>query len=80
MSSTATVATNSLSEVERSVFEALSNAFENGEPHEHHRSPEDVVREIHDWSGILGFDCEDSLQTLSLARVVTLWREENPDK
>lgn len=62
------------------VYNALSNAtHENGYPHEWHLSPLDTVLQIHDWSGIEGFDPQDPDHINEGHDAVLDWRRDNPN-
>ncbi|AUQ54542.1 hypothetical protein [Phaeobacter inhibens] len=65
--------------IESQVKSALDAAtHENKYPHEYLRPAEEIVLEIHDWSGIAGFD-QDNIVDVSAAMVaVEEWRKENP--
>lgn len=61
------------------VYEALDNAtHENGYEHEYLLSHLDTVFQIHDWSGIEGFDPNDTDHVNSGHDAVTDWRRANP--
>jgi hypothetical protein len=64
------------------VTEALNNAtHENGYPHEYQRTPEQIAAEIHDWSGIEGYDHEDPRHIEIAALAVKAWRgDQIPNK
>lgn len=62
------------------VKAALDSAtHENGYPHEYGRGAEDVLREIHDWSGIQGFDQENPQHIADGVYAVSRWRLDNPE-
>ncbi|MBV6635042.1 MAG: hypothetical protein KI788_03935 [Mameliella sp.] len=66
--------------VREQVLAALDAAtHENQYPHEYDRDPEDIVREIHDWSGIAGFDFGDPAQIAIGIEAVKEWRQKNPN-
>lgn len=60
------------------VYEALSNAVENGYDHDYDRPAKDYVLEIHDWSGINCFDHEDTDHIAEGVKAVGTWRERHP--
>lgn len=65
--------------IRRQVLGALNAAtHENGYPHEYARSPLDIVLEIHDFSGIEGFDQDDALDQAVGVAAVRQWRALNP--
>lgn len=61
----------------RAALDAATH--ENGYPHEYDRSPEDIVREIHDWSGIEGFDHNNPADIEKGIGGVIKWRTDNPE-
>jgi hypothetical protein len=61
------------------VLEALDNATHgNGYPHEYERPASEIVAEIHDWSGLEGFDLEDPAHLEVAQAAVHTWRAKNP--
>lgn len=61
------------------VYEALDNAtHENGYEHEYALSHLDTVLQIHDWSGIEGFDPNETDHVNSGHDAVLDWRKANP--
>lgn len=57
------------------VLEALANAAENGYPVDPDMTAENVVREIHDLSGLANFRPEDDEQMEHAIAGVTIWRK-----
>lgn len=51
---------------------------ENEYPHEYGWTTEAIVREIHDFSGIVDFDPENEKDMAEACGAVWLWRMENP--
>lgn len=61
------------------VYEALDNAtHENGYDHEYQLSHLDTVFQIHDWSGIEGFEPSDTDHVNAGHDAVLDWRKANP--
>jgi hypothetical protein len=61
------------------VRRALDAAtHENGYPHEYDRSERDLVLEIHEFSGIDGFDPENATDVAEGEVAVRAWRTVNP--
>ena len=61
------------------VYDALDNAtHENGYDHEWELTPVDTALQIHDWSGIEGFDPNNSEQLGEAQDAVFDWRRKNP--
>lgn len=60
------------------VYDALDNAAANEYPHEFDMKPLDVVEQINDWSGIVGFDPNDSQHMSDGENAVFDWRRDNP--
>lgn len=61
------------------VYAALDAAtLENEYPHEYERDPKEIVLEIHDWSGIEGFDHDFPGHIEAGVIAVNRWRENNP--
>lgn len=62
------------------VYEALSNAVDNGYPHEYGRRTIDYVLEIQDYSGIEYFNDQNPKHLVVACAVVTKWRKDHPEK
>lgn len=60
------------------IKEALNNSVANEYQHEYDRPPIDIALEIHDWSGIEGFDPDDARHKSVAKCAVQEWRLENP--
>lgn len=60
------------------VYEALDNAVANDYPHEYDRPAKYYVLEIHDWSGIEGFNHEDGEDIAEGVKAVQQWRKDYP--
>ncbi|WP_321336537.1 hypothetical protein [Breoghania sp.] len=56
------------------ILAALDAALENGYPHDYDRPPADIAREIHDWSGIDGFDPDAPDDMATACAAVNDWR------
>ena len=61
----------------KQVKEALTNAVENGYPHDYMKDPINYVEEIANLSGIEGFDINDADHVYIAAKNVEFWRMEN---
>ena len=63
----------------KQVVDNLNAAtFENGYAHNYTRIPEEIVAEMHDWSGIIGFDPVKYSDLMEGVEGVTRWRICNP--
>lgn len=61
--------------IDRQIKDSLSAAhYENGYPHDKSRPPMEYVDEIHEQSGIEGYDPEDPRDRHVAASAVTFWR------
>jgi len=67
------------SPIYQQIYEALDAAtLENGYPHEYECKAADIVLEIHEWSGIEGFDPENPSHVQAGCAAVATWRSDNP--
>jgi hypothetical protein len=65
--------------IPQQIYCALDAAHkENKYPHDYARDPDDVVAEIHDWTGILNFDPEFMHDAATARVAVREWRKANP--